>query len=236
MFHLFSKQLKIDDHEDVTFVIYTLSDDFEGYDTEKEDANANNNQRIQHPGGDTAWGRCYRLTVVCVVLLCILLLTAVTVLNTENNQLQTKYNNLALERDQLQREREEIQKAFKSGWTYFSSSLYYFSTEYKSWTDSRQDCKERGADLVVINSREEQEFIMKQVGSSIWAWIGLSDRDTEGEWKWVDGTSLTTAYWTDGEPNNIGDEDCTGILDKGWNDMECSGNLLWICKKSYFSH
>lgn len=42
------------------------------------------------------------------------------------------------------------------GWMYFDSSLYYISTEEKNWNDSRQDCKERGIDLVIINSKEEQ--------------------------------------------------------------------------------
>ncbi|KAF5897168.1 C-type lectin domain family 4 member E-like isoform X1, partial [Clarias magur] len=75
----------------------------------------------------------------------------------------------------------------------FSSSLYFMSNERKSWTESREDCIRRGADLVIINNKEEQEFISKQkVNNRIQAWIGLSDRDTEGEWKWVDGTTLTT--------------------------------------------
>ncbi|XP_060772635.1 CD209 antigen-like protein A isoform X2 [Neoarius graeffei] len=153
-------------------------------------------------GGDTAWGRCYRLTVACVVLLCVLLLTAITVLwikfnnlTTENNQLQTSYTNLTKERE------IEIQRHSKLGWICFGSS-FYISTEKKNWTESRQDCRKQGADLAIIKSGEEQEFILKQLGKSQ-AWIGLSDGDTEGEWKWVDGTPLTTEYWRNEEPNNI---------------------------------
>ncbi|KAF4071629.1 hypothetical protein AMELA_G00275530 [Ameiurus melas] len=78
----------------------------------------------------------------------------------------------------------------KQGWRFFCSSLYYISSEKKNWTESREDCRKRGADLVIINSAEEQEFIIKQLGNINRAWIGLSDRDTEGEWKWVDGTEL----------------------------------------------
>ncbi len=42
------------------------------------------------------------------------------------------------------------------GWTCYQSSFYYKSNEKKNWTESRRDCTERGADLIIINNREEQ--------------------------------------------------------------------------------
>ncbi|KAL7841353.1 hypothetical protein SRHO_G00250440 [Serrasalmus rhombeus] len=77
------------------------------------------------------------------------------------------------------------------GWRYFSSSVYYISTERKSWDDSRQDCRERGADLLIINSREEQDFTEKLRGGQT-AWIGLSYRVMQRVWRWVDDSALTT--------------------------------------------
>ncbi|XP_058644801.1 natural killer cells antigen CD94-like [Onychostoma macrolepis] len=41
-------------------------------------------------------------------------------------------------------------------WITYKRSSYYISSEWKNWTDSRRDCLERGADLIIINNKEEQ--------------------------------------------------------------------------------
>ncbi|KAF5892656.1 C-type lectin domain family 4 member E-like isoform X1, partial [Clarias magur] len=166
-------------------VLYNTADSGEGH-----GGGTKTQQQAQHTG-DAAWSRCSRLTAVCEMLLCVFLLTAITVLwinyhilKTENNQLQTWNNILTIER-------EELEMFLKLGWTYSNSSFYYTTSEQKSWEESRQNCRERGADLVIINSREEQEFINLLRRGRV-AWIGLSDSVAEGEWKWVDGTQLIT--------------------------------------------
>ncbi|KAK3520879.1 hypothetical protein QTP86_015403 [Hemibagrus guttatus] len=116
--------------------------------------------------------------------------TSYNTLTKERDQLQTSYNTLTKERDRFQRDKEELQKFSKLGWIFFSPSIYYISNEGKTWIESRQDCRGRGADLMIINNEEEEEFITTHLGSRH-AWIGLSDRDKEGLWKWVDDTSLT---------------------------------------------
>ena len=46
------------------------------------------------------------------------------------------------------------------GWRRFGNSFYLFSDTKKNWEDSRKDCKQRGADLVVINSDKEQVGVL----------------------------------------------------------------------------
>ncbi|KAM6999953.1 C-type lectin domain family 4 member E-like [Tautogolabrus adspersus] len=84
------------------------------------------------------------------------------------------------------------------------------------------------------------EFLTNNIKSR--TWIGLSDRDNEGTWKWTDGTPLTQAYWARGEPNNdgghpiYGEEDCVQLAterkkEENWNDLNCGSSIGWICEK-----
>ncbi|XP_069038821.1 CD209 antigen-like protein B [Lepisosteus oculatus] len=122
------------------------------------------------------------------------------------------------------------------GWELFSTKCYYFSTDNLSWNDSRTACRKLGADLVVINSSSEQEFISNRT-QGLQYWMGMTDVVVEGTWIWVDGTQPTVRYWNGVEPNNCQNEDCLATtLDVkvviNWNDKKCELPLLWICEGS----
>ncbi|XP_031670683.1 CD209 antigen-like protein E isoform X4 [Oncorhynchus kisutch] len=167
--------------------------------------------------------------------------TSYNTLTKERDQLQTSYNTLTKERDQLQKETERlkqsiVEKVCPRGWKKLGSSCYYVSTEEKSWEESRQDCRDRGAHLVVIKSEDDQTFVNWLCGVKNYVWIGLTDSVTEGTWKWVDDTPLTTKYWNSGEPNGGGAENCVYFYswssDTGaWWDYDCSYQYRWICEK-----
>uniref|UniRef100_A0A672Y846 C-type lectin domain-containing protein n=1 Tax=Sphaeramia orbicularis TaxID=375764 RepID=A0A672Y846_9TELE len=125
---------------------------------------------------------------------------------------------------------------FGFGWRMSFCSCYFFSSTAGPWEAGRNDCKNRDADLVVIDSTEEQ-FIQ---GFKDYYWIGLTDRVNEGTWKWVDGSPVTLTFWDKGEPNNgmgsngvnLGEEDCAEKPVKGkWNDLSCNTLRRWICEK-----
>ncbi|KAF7223852.1 CD209 antigen-like protein E isoform X2 [Nothobranchius furzeri] len=126
----------------------------------------------------------------------------------------------------------KIYEYFKQGWVYFHPSLYYISTTNKTWEESREDCLQKQADLMIINTKEEQNFARH---FDKLTWIGLYN-DT-GEWTWVDGTQLSESYWGPGEPNQLGgnNEDCVEMrfheIEDSWNDAPCSNVNFWICEK-----
>ncbi|XP_026103825.1 C-type lectin domain family 12 member B-like [Carassius auratus] len=45
---------------------------------------------------------------------------------------------------------------FTDGWLHSNFSFYFISLLKKSWSESRRYCTDRGADLIIINNREEQ--------------------------------------------------------------------------------
>ncbi|KAM9315321.1 C-type lectin domain family 17, member A-like isoform 2-T2 [Pholidichthys leucotaenia] len=115
----------------------------------------------------------------------------------------------------------------QQGWLYFSGSLYYISSIKKNWTDSRNDCLQRGAHLAIINSREKHEFAQQQKKTM---WIGLTDRDSENNWRWVDKSLVGTSFWCSGEPNAYNDEDCVQMT-PCWNDLRCQHESFFLCEK-----
>uniref|UniRef100_A0A1A8R1N5 C-type lectin domain-containing protein n=1 Tax=Nothobranchius rachovii TaxID=451742 RepID=A0A1A8R1N5_9TELE len=135
-------------------------------------------------------------------------------------------------------------------WEKHGDKCYYFSNITLSWKETRSFCEALGADLVKIDSREEQEFLVAKVknfemdiilGSF---WIGLTDSEVEGNWTWVDGSPLDSRmkFWLEEEPNNAAGrsasgEDCVAIVKRGvedlntWNDDTCSFAHKSICEK-----
>ncbi|KAM6897978.1 C-type lectin domain family 4 member E-like [Lycodopsis pacificus] len=156
----------------------------------------------------------------------------------ERDLLTASLTNLTQEMDRLQRLCNQ-KKTCPEGWRRFNSSCYLPSTRSGSWEESRKDCRDKGADLVIIDSLQEQKFLLRIVVTQF-TWIGLSDRDDEGTWKWVDGTPLTEAYWGSPPDNGGGDpqwgeEDCAEIIDdrnaeRNWNDLRCDNARKWICE------
>ena len=131
-------------------------------------------------------------------------------------------------------------------WTSFGSSCYKLYTSHQNWNNAKVNCQ-RAIDygeLVKIETDKENEFIKNEyLNTGGKYWIGLSDFDNEGEWKWTDGTGLTGYNkWKSGQPNNFNDDqDCVAILEghfharhhnAEWDDLKCAINLGYICEKS----
>ncbi|XP_032367612.1 CD209 antigen isoform X1 [Etheostoma spectabile] len=122
--------------------------------------------------------------------------TEVTLLQTRYDQLSNNYTQLQDDVMQLKNRTEDT--ICPDGWTRYGCSCYFKSKEKKKWEDSRDDCQQRGAYLVVINSKEDQKFVteLSKDGES---WIGILNEMTRWIWHWVDGSVLPRTYWPESQ-------------------------------------
>uniref|UniRef100_A0A3B4YM27 C-type lectin domain-containing protein n=1 Tax=Seriola lalandi dorsalis TaxID=1841481 RepID=A0A3B4YM27_SERLL len=112
-------------------------------------------------------------------------------------------------------------------WSTMLRFLYYNSSNEKTCTDMFLTCY-----LSVSFLFKNKNFIRQ---FKKYLWIGLTDIETEGKWKWVDGTPLTRSFWDSKEPNGKTLENCGQIknpnLQNNWNDERCSNTHNWICEE-----
>merc|ERR1719494_1049516 len=97
----------------------------------------------------------------------------------------------------------------KTGWNWkFGKSAYYWSKPrgfMSTWEEARLWCMSMGktSHLVKIETKEENDYLKEQFRGYD-SWIGLSDVETEGTFRWVDGSQLAFSHWYPGQPSNYG--------------------------------
>ncbi|XP_071966136.1 uncharacterized protein [Antedon mediterranea] len=81
-------------------------------------------------------------------------------------------------------------RACPPDWTAYNGSCYrYFSDDNANWQTARSACQNVGADLVVISSQAENDFVGSLISAK--AWIGFRDIDEEGLFVWVETGECT---------------------------------------------
>lgn len=153
-----------------------------------------------------------------------------TVMERDMGQVLQRLKNVTEQRDALL-----CQQCCPGGWDKFGCKCYRLSNMHGSWSKSREFCVSRGADLVVVDSKEELDFISRY-GS--YFWLGATDEASEGMWRWVDGTvlSVDNPSWSGGEPGGGEDQNClkvTGVWKQKkykWADESCEGRNIGLCE------
>ncbi|XP_017705873.1 PREDICTED: C-type lectin domain family 10 member A isoform X1 [Rhinopithecus bieti] len=194
----------------------------------KQEQQAGTSELQEHTKQKAQLGHCPHCPSVCVPVHSEMLLRVQRLMQDLNKltcQVATLKNNASTERT-----------CCPINWVEHQDSCYWFSHSGMPWAEAEKHCQLEDAHLVVINSREEQNFVQEHL-SFAYTWMGLSD--LEGAWKWVDGTDYETGFqnWKPGQPDDWqghglgGGEDCAHFHPDGrWNDDVCQKPYYWVCE------
>ena len=99
----------------------------------------------------------------------------------------------------------------EAGWVRHAESCYYIDdTPTQTWNAARQASQRHGADLPIIKSAEENQFIIDLVfaqNTITWggAWIGILRNQTDDKLYWIDGTPVARGYtaWAPTNPTTL---------------------------------
>ena len=139
-----------------------------------------------------------------------------------------------------------------------TGSYYIYRSSSVTWTTARTNAAAETFNgmtgyLATATTTDEFTFI-KNTSSASQFWLGGTDEDVEGDWRWIDdpgvpadesgelfwrGTNYPTGgsaqngytvFWNNGEPNDWGNnEDALQVLSNGnWNDMPKTATFPYV--------
>ncbi|XP_078701529.1 macrophage mannose receptor 1-like [Branchiostoma floridae x Branchiostoma belcheri] len=131
-----------------------------------------------------------------------------------------------------------VQVTCRAGYQRFQQNCFKAFDQIKpDYTWAMKACMAEGGRLAMPKDAGTQAFLNQlknAVRNSVAFYIGLSDQNAEGQWRFADGTAIGSYNnWNPGEPNNAGNEDCATLLPGyggKWNDLPCSSDQRYICQ------
>jgi hypothetical protein len=123
----------------------------------------------------------------------------------------------------------------------YGGHTYKFYDTLNGIKDATEFAKNSGGYVLTVTSAQEQDFLGKVLVELKIpkVWMGGSDLEEEGVWKWSGGPEANLVFWRtnptteadhgvmgytlwfSGEPNNMDSENCGQIFPDGWNDASC---------------
>ena len=123
-------------------------------------------------------------------------------------------------------------------WEENKGHCYLWSKTRKNWNDAEQICIKRGGHLASITNLDIHDYIWNKIQSANESsvWVGGTDKEKEGIWKWSDGGEWDFTKWA-AEPNNFNRQHCLVILKNrpsstavdGWHDTWCDHDHKFVC-------
>ena len=117
----------------------------------------------------------------------------------------------------------------------YNNHIYALYDVVTSYENANRYAQALGGHLATITSKEENDYIIslknKGAFTSKHCWLGATDLDSEGTWKWCTGEEFSYSNWDVGQPDNYSDlygtENYLEIWENGyWNDANNCNTIL----------
>jgi len=113
-------------------------------------------------------------------------------------------------------------------------TTYLYHPEKADWMGARDICEYDGGQLAVITNPIAQRRIASTFGHKKEFWIGATDIEREGQFRWVNGESWKFSNWYKSQPNPGKLQHCLTFnywgKDAKWGDRHCLGSRPFLCE------
>uniref|UniRef100_A0A8C2T126 Macrophage mannose receptor 1-like n=1 Tax=Coturnix japonica TaxID=93934 RepID=A0A8C2T126_COTJA len=123
----------------------------------------------------------------------------------------------------------------QKGWMKHGFYCYSIGELPATFSEAKRICEENKAHLATVIDRYEQAFLTSVIGYKPvkYFWIGLSDMEEQGTFRWAGGDPVIFTHWNMGMPGS--EPGCvamrTGTSAGLWDILNCEEKNLFLCKQ-----
>nr|XP_006119616.1 macrophage mannose receptor 1 [Pelodiscus sinensis] len=130
---------------------------------------------------------------------------------------------------------EHIDPGCQKGWKSHGFYCYLIGHAFVTFSEAKKTCERSKGYLTTVKDRYEQAYLTSLIGlrPEKYFWIGLSDVEKQGTFKWSDGEAVLYTHWSPAMPGRK--PGCvamtTGSEAGLWHVQECEEKAKFLCKQ-----
>ncbi|XP_063600597.1 uncharacterized protein LOC134776774 [Penaeus indicus] len=109
----------------------------------------------------------------------------------------------------------------------------HISADMLPWAEARTACRYIGGDLATPRDVNELQEYINAKSDAKYLWLGGTDADDEGNWRWLSGRAVNASLWRPGKPDGGRLQNCLVLAaahTPPLDDYFCSTAFSYVCQ------